>query len=360
MPADTPAKGSNTEGVIEPEDSNVPPPTSPVRQGLAPIEIDAEENIEVDDGLEQREETASDDGSGPEPAGLIEEVYENGRRYCNETYPMPNDEQEQTRHSIIHQAYLLILNNRLTKAPIPPNARILDIGTGGGDWAISTAESYPDATIIATDISYFDMPTELPRNLELEIDNAEDQWTYNEPFDFIHIRGMSGAISDWPRLYSQCLAHLRPGGYIEVIDWIFSSISGLTSEDYLNIYGAAIVSGHEAAGLPRNFDHFDPHVLADAGLEVPELTRLRCPLSPWPDEATQKTIGKMALVVFLEGMEANCLRVLTKFQGWSLEDVRDLCAKVSAEIQAPGSKPELMVNIMLARRPEEMEGSEAE
>ena len=382
MSAESKGKGPDTEGVTEQADDDDGPPRSTDQLLSAPIEIDDPENIEQFDERGYGD-TASDNDSVAGPSGyvcsshslhsahensgkstksftesLVEEVYENGRRYCNETYYMPNDEQEQTRLSIIHQAWLLIFNGHLTKAPVPPNARILDLGTGGGDWAISIAESYPDATVIATDISYFDMPSELPPNLELEIDNAEDEWTYNEPFDFIHVRGLSGAIAEWPYLYSQCMAHLRPGGYIEVVDWIFSSISGLASDDYLNIYGAAIVSAHQAAGIPRNFDHFGTQVLADSGLEVTDLMRLRCPLTPWPDEPTQKTIGKMCLVIFLEGMEANCLRALTKFQGWSVKDVRDLCAKVSAEIQTPGSQPELAINIMLARKPKEGEGSE--
>ena len=49
---------------------------------------------------------------------------------------MPNDETEQTRLAIAHQAYLPALDDQLTVGLIPRSAkRILDIGTGTGDWA---------------------------------------------------------------------------------------------------------------------------------------------------------------------------------------------------------------------------------
>lgn len=45
----------------------------------------------------------------------------------------------------------------------------------------------------------------VPANLEFQVDDAEQDWTFREDeFDFIHIRYMSSAISDWPRLLSQC------------------------------------------------------------------------------------------------------------------------------------------------------------
>lgn len=65
----------------------------------------------------------------------IEHYFENGRRYCSESYYMPNDDEEQTRLAITHQAFLHILGDEgLTMARVPPDVeRILDIGTGTGD-----------------------------------------------------------------------------------------------------------------------------------------------------------------------------------------------------------------------------------
>ena len=62
---------------------------------------------------------------------VLEQINEHGRTYCSNEYYMPNDEAEQTRLSITHQAFLRILDGQLTMSRIPANIkRVLDVGTG--------------------------------------------------------------------------------------------------------------------------------------------------------------------------------------------------------------------------------------
>lgn len=57
-------------------------------------------------------------------------------------YLLPNDEKEQEHMNIISHLFRLILGGRLFLAPLPQDIkRILDIGTGTGDWAIDMGES---------------------------------------------------------------------------------------------------------------------------------------------------------------------------------------------------------------------------
>ncbi|KAL3489428.1 S-adenosyl-L-methionine-dependent methyltransferase [Aspergillus germanicus] len=287
----------------------------------------------------------------------IEYVLENGRRYCNDTYFMPNDEAEQTRLNITHQICLILFDGKLTNVPLAKkNPRVLDIGTGPGDWAIEMSAEYPGATIIATDIGVFDSglgsTIELP-NVSFQLDDARDEWTYHEPFDLIHIRGLAGAVSDWCSLYKQAFRHLGPGGYIEISDAdpAADSVSFPGSGDsYLNIFASAMRSAAEATGHPRDLCHLLPSVLSAAGFTDIRVKERTIPIGLWPTDAREKTLGKMGLIALLEGVEAYSLRQLTATGNWTAEGVRDLCEKVKMEILTAG-RMTCVVKTVMARKP---------
>ncbi|PGH23181.1 hypothetical protein AJ80_02711 [Polytolypa hystricis UAMH7299] len=288
---------------------------------------------------------------------VIEDIIENDRRYCNDTYTMPNDESEQTRLSICHQIYLILYEGQLTKIPLSPSiSRILDLGTGPGDWAVAIAEQYPDAEVIATDISVFDSDsfTMAPPNLYFQLDDAEHDWSYPHSFDFVHIRGLSGGIQDWPALYKRVFTHIRPGGAVQVSDGDLAAglLRTLSSapDSYLSIYLAAVRSAADVAGYPRGLEHLQTSALAAAGFEEIRTYDIDVPVGVWPSDARGKTLGKMALIVLLESLEAVALRLLTKYMGWSAEGVRDLCEKVQAEV-VQGEEITGVMRVAVAKRP---------
>lgn len=264
---------------------------------------------------------------------------------------MPNDETEQTRLNILHQVHLLILNNKLTKAPIGPNiSRVLDIGTGPGDWAIAMGEQYPDAMIIATDISVWNLG-DVPPNVSFQLDGAEEEWTYTEPFDLIHLRAMSGSFSDWDYIYKEAFKHLTPGGYIEISDWDHTKMAEISPDSYFTIYASANESAAEAAGYPQGQRHLEKSRLEAAGFTSIRSEVINVPMGTWPRDPRKKTIGKMWLISVLEGLEATSLRNLTKCKDWKVEDVRDLCEKVKSELVEPHTGAFTPVHFVVARKP---------
>jgi hypothetical protein len=62
----------------------------------------------------------------------------------------------------------------------------------------------------------------VPPNLRFEINDAEDEWNFSEPFDYIHGRAVATCFTD-PRsqMIQQAYKSLTPGGYLEIQDGAF-------------------------------------------------------------------------------------------------------------------------------------------
>lgn len=56
----------------------------------------------------------------------------------------------------------------------------------------------------------------VPPNCTFEIDDFENEWLYNRPFDYIHGRELMGFIADHDHLFARAFQHLKPGGWFEV------------------------------------------------------------------------------------------------------------------------------------------------
>ena len=144
--------------------------------------------------------------------------YGDGRRYHAYhagKYLLPNDEKEQERMDLLHAVWDRVLkSDPLHKMPISP-ARVLDIGTGTGIWAIDMADKFPGAYVLGLDLSPI-QPSWVPPNCCFEIFDIETGWPFQGQFDLIHARSLAGSIADWSRFYMECFKHLTPGGFIEI------------------------------------------------------------------------------------------------------------------------------------------------
>lgn len=282
---------------------------------------------------------------------LVEEHFQNERRYCSDTYYMPNDEAEQTRLAVAHQAYLLALDGQLSLGLIPRSAkRILDVGTGTGDWAIAVAERFPNAEIIATDITNAFQPPRAPCNVFFELDNAENEWAYDEPFDFIHMRNLSGAFSSWSAIYAEVSKNLKRGGSFEVADCGWIQFKEDVPNPNSSIFKSAVRSAADRSGRPLDLDHLKKPMFEDAGLSVVKSRTFDIPLGTYDPHPQKKAAGKMAMIAALEGLEAKSLRLLTKHLGWKEEDVRSLCGKVQEEVMSPDARAFMPVHFVVARK----------
>ncbi|KAE9576803.1 hypothetical protein CGMCC3_g7191 [Colletotrichum fructicola] len=93
-------------------------------------------------------------------SSLLDYRVENGRtyhRYKDGKYNYPNDERESERHDLVHQLWLLTLDDRLGVAPPCKEGttvgRVLDVGTGTGIWALNFGDEHPEADVYGNDLS---------------------------------------------------------------------------------------------------------------------------------------------------------------------------------------------------------------
>jgi hypothetical protein len=222
--------------------------------------------------------------------------------------------------------------------------------------------AHPTSTIIASDLTVFDSGVghlDLP-NVDFQLADARTEWTYHEPFDLIHLRGMSGAFQDWAAIYTQAFEHCKPGGYIEVADSdpaadtiSFSPRKRPESEaeiPALRTYTAALRSAANAAGYPRDLAHLNTDALAAAGFVDVRVLERTIPIGLWPEDVAEKTLGKMALIALVEGLEGYALRPLTVYGGYTVDGVRELCEAVRGELLGVSGLT-VKVRIVTGRRP---------
>ncbi|RWA12084.1 hypothetical protein EKO27_g3037 [Xylaria grammica] len=290
------------------------------------------------------------------PGDRLYYVVENGRRYCGPYY-MPNDEDEQVRLQLLNQVYLKVFDGELTTVPLECPTAILDIGTAVGEWAIDMAEMYPDCEVTGTDISNI-FERRVPQNVYWEVDDAELEWERPpDHYDLVHLRDMAGAFADWEVIYQSAFSCLKPGGWIEVLD--FDDKKGLHDlfayfepESLLYKLAHDLQEASVLSGRPRGVAHLEPRLLVNAGYVDVNLTEYSIPL-----KTQDGSTGKFWLLSCLNGMEPACMRLLTKFKGWNPDDVRLGCEMVGEEMMTLAQDPQraktfvVKLRVLTGRKP---------
>lgn len=285
-------------------------------------------------------------------------VWENGRRYCGD-YSMPNDLSEQTRQYVIHQVYLRLFDLKLTTVPLEDPTYILDIGTGIGEWAVEIAEKYPDCDVYGTDIAPI-QPTNVPFNVEFHIEDAEEEWIRPaSAVDLVHLRNLAGAFSDWSFIYQQAFECIKPGGYIEILDFdehrgMQNFVSWFPEGSAVEVVTSALRRASVMDGRPKGVDHMDRQLLIDAGFTDIKEDVYDIPLG----RHENSKFGEDWLFACLTGVEATCLRLLTKYMGWDTDYVRTLCDTVSVEMKRMADDKKrakgfvVKLRVLVGRKPE--------
>ncbi|KAK4187869.1 Phosphoethanolamine N-methyltransferase 1 [Podospora australis] len=268
---------------------------------------------------------------------------ENGRSYHafkpERDYILPSDEQESDRLDLQHHVFFLTFDGALHVCAAgkdgKPLRRVLDAGTGTGIWAVDFADEHPEVHVIGVDLSPI-QPSFTPPNISFYVDDLESDWTYPEPFDFIYGRMLTGALTNWPKFMHQAFENLTPGGWLELDDILFPTISDdgtLKPDSPLQQWNDYVIkAGHLLNHSIETAKDYKQQMM-DAGFVNVHVKKFKWPINPWAKDPKYKEIGLWTQENFCGGIYGLSVALFTRGLGWKPEDLATFLMDVKKDLQ---------------------------
>ncbi|KFH43721.1 hypothetical protein ACRE_055480 [Hapsidospora chrysogenum ATCC 11550] len=326
-----------------------------------------------------------DDSTIPLDNTISETVEYQGRAYqqyalSNGTYFAPIDEvikaltnfQQPTlinspiqgeiaRLELANRVFHRVFDNRLIFPPVASPRNILDLGCGGGDWAVQVSEQYPDASVLGIDISPHMLPEDAPDNLELQIDDLngrydvpiprdmeQAEWSFfgarftfrSDRYDVVHSQMVAGGIhaNRWRSYIRDIFRVLRPGGWCQMVEIYFNAQSD----------NGTLTRAGEDHALSRWSSHYlqamHPYKDPRAPLQLASWMRsagfrdVESRLLTLPMYARDRIIGEENNGNIHELLYSIALYPLTHFKGMPLKDFEELVDDARTEASDPSFK----------------------
>ncbi|KAJ4019588.1 hypothetical protein NW766_003326 [Fusarium irregulare] len=270
---------------------------------------------------------------------------------------------------------LLTLDNKLgLSPPCRPDSkvqRVLDLGTGTGIWATDFGADHPTAAVVGVDLSPIQATlyvedeaswkiakltiSSVPTNVQFLIDDIDQEWTYGEPFDFIHSRFMNFSVQNWKTYLTKIYENLTPGGYVELqdVDVIMGSDDGTLKEDMAMHIWCRLLD-EAAAKFNRSFERTSnfKDLLQEVGFVDVVETRYKWPTNGWPKDKKYKELGLWNNANASSALEALTMAPFTRGLGWSREEVDAFLVKLKSDWNNPKIHAYWPICVTYAKKPE--------
>ncbi|KAL1839886.1 hypothetical protein VTJ49DRAFT_1021 [Mycothermus thermophilus] len=373
-PAESPAAASPPAAVAAPPVESPPAAAPPAEESKSPA---AEETTQQDPSIlpashwEDFDNGVDDGDSGfndsvSSTASLSSSILRYrtilGRTYASEIGQAeawaPNDDIHTESMDIHHHACTLMLKGQLFLAPIKDDVqKVLDVGTGTGIWAIDFGDMYPNAQVIGTDITPI-QPSWVPPNVQFQIDDANMDWTWpDNNFDYVHVRGLLGNISDWKKFYREAYRVTKPGGWMEHQEedavW-YSHNGGVEENTPMGQWGKVFREASTAFG--RTFfpitDDIQRQCMEEAGFVDITVKDIQAPIGDWPEDPDDKETGTFFKLVLTSDLEGYVNFVWGNVMGWKPEEIKVYLAHLRRQMKDPSIRTWYPHRIVYGRKPE--------
>lgn len=152
--------------------------------------------------------------------------------------------------------------------------------------------------MIGTDLSLI-QPPNTPPNCEFIRDDIEDEWVFQEPFDFIHLRVVFTCFDHPREVLQKIYDNLSPGGWVEYQDTAMELVgSDAATHEYIQASALERWNSLLKAGL-RNARGRDPgvtrrlqHWMREIGFADVVERKILAPINSWPLDPGDKVLGQ--------------------------------------------------------------------
>ncbi|RYP19993.1 hypothetical protein DL765_003042 [Monosporascus sp. GIB2] len=176
-----------------------------------------------------------------------------------------------------------------------------------------------------------------PPNVSFEICDAEDEWSFSQKFDFIHMRAIVTCFLDPKAVFAQAYEALEPGGWIELRDPImpFQYVTPPPENCALKEWGDKIIEAAARIGRHWTNAQYYSRWLQELGFVNIVETREHVGLNPWMKGSRNKQLAVLLGSDMSNGLESMSMALFTRVLGWEPERVHELLERVRQDMADP-------------------------
>lgn len=245
-------------------------------------------------------------------------------------YLFPPHPTEVDRLDIQHFALRATLDANLL-APVVAPGRVLDVGSGTGQWAFEVCAQFPGALVVGLDL-VASKPSS-PAGYRWVRSNVLQGLPFgSERFDLVHQRLMVTAVplERWPALVGDLARVTRPGGWVELVEPMMVCHRPGPATERLTELALRMASSRGLDAGSAVFDGLQGYLRA-AGLQAVERRQASLPIGEWGGQ-----VGSLMATDF-RAVNARITEVLRARSELSPEECEDLLRRAQRECEEHGT-----------------------